>query len=122
MAATIGTWLDTKINGKYVGVDDFGNRYYVARGRVKQGLRQRRWVMYNGKSEPSKVPAEWHGWLHHTTDILPQAQGKIRYRWQKPHLPNLTGTKHRYLPEGHAVKGGVRAKSTADYQAWNPGE
>lgn len=120
MAATIGTRIHTFLHGKLIGKDVFGNRYYEARGNWKQGNKKKRWVIYNGKAEPSKVPAEWHGWLHYTNDTVPDSTKAKRYRWQKPHLPNLTGTKHRYLPEGHILNGGVRAKSAADYEAWNP--
>lgn len=120
MAATIGTRIHTFLRGKQVGKDAFGNRYYEARGNWRQGAKKKRWVIYAGKAEPSKVPAEWHGWLHYTRDALPDAALAKQYRWQRQHLPNLTGTKHRYLPDGHLLQGGARAKSAADYEAWSP--
>lgn len=117
MSATIGTKLFTFLHGRYVGSDEFGNRYYESR-RVKKDERKRRWVIYKGVVDSSKVPANWHGWLHHTLQApLPQQK---KYAWQKPHLPNLTGTKGRYLPQGHLSKGGVRAPATADYEPWSP--
>ena len=35
-----------------------------------------RWVVYNTKDiqmdyDPAAVPAQWHGWLHHSTDSVP---------------------------------------------------
>ena len=33
--------------------------------------RKRRWVIYNGYAEASKVPPDWHGWLHYTFDEPP---------------------------------------------------
>lgn len=117
MSATIGTKLHTLFHGKFVGRDEFGNRYYQAKRAVK-GERKRRWVMYQGTPEPSKVPPSWHGWLHYTLDA-PIAEAR-KYSWQKEHLPNLTGTTGRYLPKGHISNGGVRAKATADYEAWRP--
>lgn len=115
--ANLGTTLATWLKGKQVGTDVFGNRYFEERGRVK-GRRRKRWVMFNGSAEPSKVPPEWHGWLHHTLENpLPQKQ---LYAWQKPHMPNLTGTTGRYLPKGHLLKGGERAATRADYTAWKP--
>ena len=46
--------------------------------------------MYAGPVEASAVPPEWHAWLHYTTDApLPDTGRKV---WQKPHLPNATGT------------------------------
>jgi NADH:ubiquinone oxidoreductase subunit len=120
MASTTGTWLSTLWRGKLVGRDPFGNRYYERRGRAKPGERKRRWVMYNGIAEPSKVPAQWHGWLHHTLDAPLSEPKAKRYKWQKPHLPNLTGTQGRYLPPGHLMKGSQRAANEADYEAWKP--
>jgi NADH:ubiquinone oxidoreductase subunit len=118
MSATIGTRLFTLFHGRFVGRDEFGNRYFEAR-RAATHARRRRWVMYAGVVEPSKVPAHWHGWLHYTLEApIPEAAKK--YRWQKPHQPNLTGTTGRYLPEGHISKSGQRAPSSADYEAWQP--
>ena len=48
------------LRGSAVGTDQFGNRYY----QNKDG--SRRWVIYNGTVEASRVPPDWHGWLHHT--------------------------------------------------------
>jgi NADH:ubiquinone oxidoreductase subunit len=65
--ATVGALFTIAKRGKFVGEDDFGNRYYAAKTiRDGDAGRQRRWVIYKGYAEPSKVPAEWHGWLHNT--------------------------------------------------------
>jgi len=111
--------LHTAIKGTRVGADQFGNVYY--KGKPRRGTTQeRRWVMYSGETEASWVPPEWHGWLHHQTDVIPDGGGKYRQAWQKPHQPNLTGTDQAYFPPGHAVKGGKRASATGDYVAWQP--
>lgn len=117
--ATIGTLIYTWLNGVLVGTDEFGNRYYRAKGQALHG-RERRWVVYRGSPEASKVPPEWHAWLHHTspeplTEIAAQARP-----WQKPHQPNLTGTAMAYRPKGHDLKGGERAGATGDYEPWVP--
>jgi NADH:ubiquinone oxidoreductase subunit len=114
---TIGTWLFTKMRGDPVGTDAEGNRYYQDK-RPIAGRRRKRWVIYNGVAEASRVPAEWHGWLHYTTDALPPADGVARKTWQKDHLPNLTGTHHAYLPPGHAQAVGDKPKPP--YEAWRP--
>ena len=59
---TLNTQFHTWLYGKRVGEDEFGNIYYSA----KSGAR--RWVIFNGESEASRVSAQWHGWLHHTSD------------------------------------------------------
>ena len=113
--------LFTMFKGELVGNDEFGNRYYQERGAPSRAWR-RRWVMYRGKVEASKVPPLWHAWLHHTADAPPGAGEAGARPWQKPHLPNLTGTEHAYHPpgdmEGDRQSGGV----PEPYQAWRPQE
>lgn len=118
-AMTFGTWLYTKLKGDPVGSDSFGNRYYREK-RPPAGRRAKRWVWYGGEPEASKVPPEWHAWLHHTIDAVPEAAGRPRLPWQKPHRPNLTGTAEAYRPPGHTLEGGRRAKATGDYEPWTP--
>ena len=119
--ATLGTLLFTWRKGEQVGEDEFGNRYYKEKGKPTGVLgRERRWVLYKGKPEASKVPAAWHIWLHHTTDLLPADQDVAKNNWEEDHVPNLTGTDFAYHPGGSVVKPGERQKSTADYEAWKP--
>ena len=111
--------LFTYFRGRLVGTDGAGNRYYTLRRPPGRGLRARRWVMFNGPVEASVVPAEWHAWLHFTTDEpIPASERKV---WQKPHLPNLTGTRLSYRPPGHDYRGGHRPQTTGDYESWTPG-
>jgi NADH:ubiquinone oxidoreductase subunit len=115
----LGTWLLTKLRGELVGADSLGNRYYRdPRGR--RGKREKRWVVYSGEVEASRVPPEWHMWLHHTTDAVPSAATSRRRPWQKGHQPNLTGTPLAYRPPGHALAGGATPRGTDDYEPWRP--
>ena len=116
------TWVTWTSGGRRVGRDALGNTYYRARPRKGYKL-ERRWVIYKGAPEASNVPPEWHGWLHHQTDTVPDPRGgSFRREWQKPHQPNLTGTLQAYMPPGHILKGGQRDKATGDYEAWRPPE
>jgi NADH:ubiquinone oxidoreductase subunit len=112
-----GTWLFTMLKGRRAGADAYGNTYYTER-RPRAGLRVRRWVTYAGPAEASRVPPEWHSWLHYTTDA-PLVE-RPRRAWEKPHLPNATGTPASYRPPGHDYQGGKRARATGDYEAWTP--
>ena len=114
MGATIGTRLMTWWKGERVGQDQFDNTYY----RERNGGR-RRWVIYKGRPEASKVPADWHAWLHRTVDQPPSAQSPRR-PWEKPHQPNLTGTPYAYRPSGSLLQGGRRPQATGDYEPWRP--
>jgi NADH:ubiquinone oxidoreductase subunit len=114
-SATVGTLLFTSRKGKKVGEDEQGNIYY----QEKNG--HRRWVIYkNGPVEASRVPADWHGWLHYTMDQTPEALPVTIKPWEKDHLPNLTGTQAAYAPDGSARGTGKRASTASDYDAWRP--
>ncbi|GAB4154153.1 MAG: NADH:ubiquinone oxidoreductase subunit NDUFA12 [Sphingomonadales bacterium] len=113
--STFGTALFTWRKGERVGEDDQGNVYYRERGGV------RRWVMYNGEIDASRVPPEWHAWLHGLTSEPPSEQPLPRKSWEKPHQPNVTGTAAAYVPPGSLRTPEPRAKATGDYEAWRPG-
>ena len=115
--ATLGKLIKTWLTGIKVGEDNFGNRYYRSKGRSGYN-RERRWVVYKGSSEPSKVPPEWHAWLHHITDT--PLTDKNRHSWQKEHVPNLSGTRAAYVPPGSTLRGGHRPRNTGDYESWTP--
>ncbi|MXP42189.1 NADH:ubiquinone oxidoreductase subunit NDUFA12 [Altererythrobacter soli] len=120
--ATVGTSLFSALNGEHVGTDGLGNQYFRAKkgGRgTAEGL-ERRWVIYNGANDASRVPAEWHGWLHHTYDELPESHLPPPKIWETDYTPNATGTAGAYRPQGALERGGKRAGATGDYEAWTP--
>lgn len=94
-----------RFSSKKIGNDEFGNEYFES----KDG--KRRFVIYKGEAEPSKIPAEWHGWIHHNTDSAPVQINTHKFSWQKIHLPNLTGTKNAYKPKNTSNKDGW-------YESW----
>ncbi len=116
---TIGTRLFTLFKGKLVGIDQQGNRYFVER-RAGRKRKPRRWVLYHGIKEASRVPPEWHGWLHHTVDTTPMDSPPEVKPWQKAHQPNATGTRDAYHPSGHDYEGANRPPATGDYEPWRP--
>ena len=105
---TIGTFFYTLIKGKYIGSDEFDNKYYTS----SEG---KRWVIYNDKVESSKIPAEWHLWIHFLTDKKP-VDNLNKYKWQKKHQENLTGTKHAYKPDG--LLSSDSKKNMKKYETW----
>ncbi len=109
---TIGTQLFTWRKGQKVGEDAQGNLYYQSRDG------QRRWVIYNGECEASRVSPDWHGWLHHTFDAHPGSNALTHKDWEKPHQDNLTGTALAYAPTGSLRA--ERPVSQSDYEAWQP--
>jgi NADH:ubiquinone oxidoreductase subunit len=117
--ATLGALYDIGRRAVRVGQDDHGNAYFEEKKPSLDG-RKRRYVVYKGYAEPSKVPPDWHGWLHHTFEERPTEAPLKRRSWEKDHTPNLTGTPYAYRPPGSLSAGGERHKATGDYEAWRP--
>ena len=106
---TLGTFLYTLIFGKFVGNDEFGNKYYSSSSG-------KRWVIYKNTVEASKIPSEWHLWIHFLKKNQPSKDLK-KYEWQKKHEENLTGTKDAYKPEGSLLSN--IKKSKKKYETWD---
>lgn len=111
---TIGTRIHTARSGVLVGEDEAGNLFY----RSREG--DRRWVIYNGEAEASRISPDWHGWLHHTYDRPPTEAPLPTKTWEKAHLPNMTGTDLAYRPPGSVLTPEARPKTRGDYDAWQP--
>jgi NADH:ubiquinone oxidoreductase subunit len=121
--ATMGTRFHTWRKGERVGEDASGNVYYQTRGGAVDpalGI-VRRWVIYAGEADASKIPAGWHGWLHRRTDVPPSQEDYRPREWEAPHQPNMTGTPEAWRPAGSALSTGARPPATGDYQPWTPG-
>lgn len=104
-------------NGQLVGADPYGNRYYQQK-RYSHKRKQRRFVLYKGLEEASKVPPLWHSWLHYATNDIPCASERELSCTTK-HLPNLTGTPLAHNPKtAHFTYDGHLKKP--DYTAWKP--
>jgi NADH:ubiquinone oxidoreductase subunit len=114
--ATWGTRLLLWRQGERVGTDAQGNQYY----RQKNG--DRRWVIYDGFADASRVPPEWHAWLHFTVPAPPSEAPLPTQPWEKEHVPNLTGTPYAYRPPGSLLGSGDRRPPSRPYEAWRPEE
>ncbi len=109
---TLNTQFFTWRKGEKVGEDDQGNVYYKTRDDSK------RWVIFNGEIEASRINADWHGWLHRTWDDPPSEKPLAHKSWEKPHQENLTGTELAYAPAGSMRQ--AHPAKRRDYEAWSP--
>ena len=109
---TLNTQFFTWRKGTRVGEDSQGNVFYRNKDDSK------RWVIFNGESEASRVDADWHGWLHHTWDEPPTDRPMTHKSWEKPHQENLTGSIAAYAPAGSIRHQSPEPRS--DYEAWQP--
>ena len=102
---TFGTFLKTLFFGKFVGSDQYGNKYYKSKN-------DERWVVYSTNIEATKITSEWYLWIHHTIDKIPD-NNNSKFDWQKKHLENQTGTINSHKP--------VKISKTSikkDYETW----
>ena len=102
---TFGTFLKTLFYGKYVGSDEFGNKYYKSK-------KDERWVIYGKEIEATKITSDWFLWIHHTVNEIPSNTLK-KYDRQKNHIQNLSGTKEAYKPNKISKK--IKFKN---YETW----
>lgn len=110
--ASLGTALFNWRHGTTVGEDANGNVYREGAGR--------RWVIYNGSNDVSRVPPDWYAWLTRQIDDVPERALPPAPKFLKEPMPNLTGTPLAYRPSGALERGGHRARASGDYQAWTP--
>jgi NADH:ubiquinone oxidoreductase subunit len=105
---TFGTFLYTMLTGKFISKDEFGNKYYI-NGKGK------RWVIYKNNIESTKIPPEWHSWIHFLVKKPPLENIK-KFAWQKKHEENLTGTKKAHKPDG--LLSSESKKKNKKYENW----
>tara|TARA_B100001996_G_C18274663_1_gene444515 strand:- start:200 stop:556 length:357 start_codon:yes stop_codon:yes gene_type:complete len=106
---TFGTFFYTIFFGKLVGKDESGNRYY-------KNTKGKRWVIYKGEINASKIDSDWFSWIHYTTNSIPSEKKQKKHSWQKPHKDNKTGTTESYRPNKIEKKG----KDFKKYENWKP--
>ena len=94
--------------GKFVGRDEFGNKYYSS-------SKGKRWVIYYKNVEASKIPPEWHMWIHFLSKNKP-SDDLPKFKWQKKHVENLTGTTKAHKPDGSLALDST--KKVKRYETW----
>ena len=106
---TFGTFIYTLFIGKFIGEDEFGNKYY------SDSKGKKRWVIYEKTIESTKIPPNWHSWIHFQSKNKPNLNVGL-FPWQKKHEENLTGTKKAHKPEGSMLNDSK--KNMKKYETW----
>ncbi len=101
----LGTRINTFVNGKFVGEDQFGNKYY-------ENKKGKRWVIYKNEVEATNIPNNWYSWIHYTKNKIENEHNLKEFSWQKPHKPNQTGTNNAYHPNKS------KKLETKKYKTW----
>ena len=91
---------------KLIGTDEYQNKYYEMKQADYLG-RKKRICIYSGIVEGSKIPSNWHNWMHHSS--LEEIKYKRQF-WMKSHTPDVTGTDFAFQPNRH-TQANVHGKS-----------
>lgn len=107
MLNRLNSIIFTKIFGVHAGEDLYGNQFYFR----KTSEEEKRWVVYKGMYDPSKISDEWHSWLHFINDIKP-------FKSKKTWIPNTTGTKFSH----NSISSIENTPQTTlqYYESWDP--
>ena len=106
------TIIKTKLFAKLVGIDNFGNLYFEHNTQKTSVGKKKRFCIYNGTSESSRVPAVFHSWLHYSHDDIALIKFLPKYPWQKEHTINMTGTNFATIPQNPTKQ--------QHYSSWKP--
>jgi len=82
--ASWGTAISSRRYGEERGRDPGGNVYFQHRRNPS-----RRWVIYHGDNDASRVPPDWNLWLRGTIDDVPVFAIPIRLRLSSARNPEL---------------------------------
>ncbi|KAF7353081.1 NADH dehydrogenase [ubiquinone] 1 alpha subcomplex subunit [Mycena venus] len=87
-------------SGRFVGQDQFGNKYFENYNAEEEVPGRQRWVDFaQHHYHASQVPPEWHSWISHIRKDPPTEDAMMtasRQPWQQPWTENLTGTRGAY--------------------------
>lgn len=109
--------------GCCVGEDKYGNKYFENNSYF---VGRNRWVEYAPyyalEYDGSQIPAEWFGWMHHKTDLLPDCDpSRPQYKWMTDYTENLTGTPGQFMPYSTTkpkIHAWVPGKKTEESECW----
>mgnify|MGYP001223751063 CR=1 FL=1 len=111
----LGTIIYSFFYGKKVGIDNFGNKYFVSKKNPKK-----KWVLYKQKKDPTIIPVNWQIWLtaYHENLEVPSDEKTEKHIWEKERKQNLTGTINSYYPTEKIS--GKKNNINKKYSTWEP--
>ena len=111
-----------------VGGDQYGNQYFEAK-RTDSFGRKKRFCLYSGRPEASKISPEWHLFMHYQVEAKDVKTNYKQHKWQKPFVPDITLTEVKYLPKNHPLFSSKNnlfhssgAKNPFKIKIWKPSE
>jgi NADH:ubiquinone oxidoreductase subunit len=113
------TSISLYFTARLVGTDEYQNKYYESKRKKDSFGRKQRFCIYHGTVEASKIPAKWHAWVHHCTEVPLEYSHMF---WFKSHTPDVTGTPYAFMPNKHTqfnIHGKYFINKSKDYTAWD---
>ncbi|KAK4768128.1 hypothetical protein SAY87_003269 [Trapa incisa] len=91
-------------NRTQAGLDKAGNRYFTRIEEIDGIMKEKRWVVFKGESDPTSVPVEWICWLNGQRKKAPtpeeMAELEARREQVKQNVARLKEEEQRKLKEG----------------------
>ena len=111
----IGTILHSFLNGKKVGEDNQGNKFYIHKKNKKK-----RWVLYKKNIDPTNLEVKWQIWLTENDKDNEIIISNSSYKWQKNKKANPTGTVDSYHPAAPSKKEKMNFNEKNKSSVWKP--
>ena len=111
----IGTILYTLLNGKKIGQDLQGNKFYIHKKNKKK-----KWVLYKKQVDPTSLEVKWQIWLTEAANNDNTIYKNTNFKWQKNKKPNQTGTPDSYHPGSNINKEKITINKKHKSSVWRP--
>ena len=111
----IGTILYTLLNGKKVGQDLQGNKFYIHKKNKKK-----KWVLYSKQIDPTNLEVKWQVWLTESNFSESIIFKNKNFKWQKNKKANQTGTANSYHPGNSSNKEKIDINKKNKSSVWRP--
>ena len=111
----IGLILYSLLNGKKIGEDAEGNKFYIHKKNKKK-----KWVLYKKQVDPTSLEVKWQIWLTQSQTNQRLIYDNEKFKWQKNKEANLTGTPKSYHPGSKINKKEVAIRKQNKNSIWKP--
>ncbi len=82
----------------FVGTDEFGNTYYLAKWSRRYG-RLRRFVSYHGNiKDANRMSIAWHPWMHYYSDEIPDTKSDLKRKVPHVRDTHINALVQNYVP------------------------
>ncbi|XP_010276106.1 PREDICTED: uncharacterized protein LOC104610939 [Nelumbo nucifera] len=104
--------LFAKISGFFssrtlVGVDKAGNRYFTRKEEIDGIMKEKRWVIFKGETDPTSIPVEWICWLNGQRKKAPTPEEMLELETRRERVKLNVALLKKEEEERKAKEGGA---------------